>query len=66
MIIATLGATPRHGRLPLPEEHVPWKPAVALLSDSFWQRLFNSDPNVVGRSITLNGVANSTRCPPSR
>ena len=28
-----------------------------VLSYSFWQRLFNSDPNVIGRSITVNGVA---------
>jgi hypothetical protein len=25
----------------------------------FWKRLFNSDPNVVGRSITLNGLGAS-------
>src|SRR5260370_23405042 len=49
-----LGAMPLHGRLPLPEEDVPGKPAAVVLSYSFWQRLFNSDPNVIGRSITVN------------
>ena len=51
-----LGATPLYGRLLLPEEDTPGKPPVVLLSHGFWKRLLNSDPNVVGRSITLNGL----------
>src|SRR5687768_6332434 len=51
-----LGAKPLYGRLLLPEDDIPGKPAVVILSYNFWRRLFNSDPNVVGRSITLNGV----------
>jgi predicted permease len=51
-----LGAQPLYGRLLLPEEDVPGKPPVVILSHAFWTRLFNSDPNVVGRSITLNGL----------
>jgi predicted permease len=50
-----LGAQPLYGRLLLPEEDVPGKPSVVILSHAFWQRLFNSDPNVIGRAITLNG-----------
>ena len=50
-----LGARPLYGRLLLPEEDKPGKPPVAILSHAVWRRLFNSDPNVVGRSITLNG-----------
>jgi predicted permease len=52
-----LGAKPLYGRLLLPEEDTPGKPAVVILSHNFWRRLFNSDPNIVGRSITLNGIA---------
>ena len=52
-----LGAKPLHGRLLLPEDDTPGKPAVVVLSHAFWQRLFGSDPTVVGRSITLNGIA---------
>jgi predicted permease len=52
-----LGATPLHGRLLLPEEDVPGKPPVVVLSHDVWRRLFNADPGVVGRSITLNGFA---------
>src|SRR5688572_11672972 len=55
-----LGAQPLHGRLLLPEDDQPGKPPVAVLSHAFWTRLMNSDPNIVGRSITLNGIAAGT------
>ena len=51
-----LGAKPLHGRLLLTEDDKPGKAPVAILSYSIWQKLFHSDPNVVGRSITLNGA----------
>src|SRR5690348_3935998 len=49
-----LGARPLLGRLLLPEEDQPGKPDVAVLSHRLWTRLFNSDPSVIGRAITLN------------
>ena len=52
-----LGAKPLHGRLLLPDEDQPGKPPVVVLSHGFWTRMFNADPAIVGRSITLNGVA---------
>ena len=51
-----LGARPLYGRLLLAEEDTPGKPPVVILSHGFWTRLFNADPNVIGKSITLNGV----------
>ena len=51
-----LGATPVHGRLLLPEDDVPGKAPVVVLSHHFWRRLFSADPNIVGRSITLTGI----------
>jgi len=51
-----LGATPLHGRLLLPEDDVPGKAPVVVLSYGFWRRSFNADPGIVGQSITLNGV----------
>src|SRR5262245_57602381 len=54
-----LGATPLHGRLLLSDDDVPGRPPVAVLGHDLWRRLFDADPNVVGRTITLNGVANS-------
>ena len=50
-----LGAQPLHGRLLRPDEDVPGKPAVVILSYGFWKRAFNADPSVVGTSIALNG-----------
>ena len=50
-----LGAKPLFGRLILPEEDQPGKPKVAILSHAIWTRLFNSDPQITGKTITLNG-----------
>ena len=47
-----LGAKPLLGRLLLPEEDKPGKPPVAILSDRLWKRLFHSDPEIVGKSIS--------------
>jgi predicted permease len=52
-----LGAKPMYGRLLSPDDDKPGKAPVVVLSYAFWRRLFNSDPAVVGRSITLNGLA---------
>ena len=52
-----LGAQPLYGRLLLPEDDVPGKAPVVVLSHAFWKRLFGADPNIVGRSINLNGLA---------
>ena len=49
------GAKALLGRTLLPEEDKPGRPAVAILSYGAWQRLFNSDPAIVGKSITLDG-----------
>jgi predicted permease len=54
-LLSMLGAKSRLGRTLLPEEDKPGQAAVAILSNGVWQRLFNSDPSIVGKSITLNG-----------
>jgi predicted permease len=54
-LLEMLGAKPLLGRILLPDEDKPGRPAVAILSDRLWKRLFNSDPQIVGKSITLNG-----------
>lgn len=56
-LLSMLGAKPLLGRTLLPQEDKPGQPAVAILSNGVWQRLFNSDPAIVGKSITLNGKA---------
>ncbi len=50
----TLGVRPILGRLFLPEEEM--KADVALVSANFWRNRLNYDPQVIGHSITLNGV----------
>jgi predicted permease len=55
-LLTMLGAKALLGRTLLPEEDRPGKPAVAILSNRAWRRLFNSDPAIVGKSITLDGV----------
>jgi predicted permease len=54
-LLTMFGAKPLLGRTLLPEEDTPGKPAVAILSNGVWKRLFHSDPTIVGKSITLNG-----------
>ena len=50
-----LGAKPLLRRLLLPEDDKPGKSPVAILSARLWKRRFSSDPNIVGKSVTLNG-----------
>ena len=54
-LLHMLGARPLLGRVLLPEEDKPGKPAVAILSYRLWKRLFSSDARAIGRGITLNG-----------
>src|SRR5215471_16263998 len=50
-----LGVPPRIGREFTRSEDVPEGPALAVLSHEFWQRAFNADANILGRSIDLKG-----------
>ncbi|MGC1902420.1 MAG: ABC transporter permease [Candidatus Acidiferrum sp.] len=54
-LLTMLGAKAELGRLFLPEEDKPGKPPTALLSDRIWRRLFNGDPQIVGKDIVLDG-----------
>lgn len=54
-LLPMLGAKPMLGRIFLPEEDQSGKPETVVLTYGFWQREFASDPNIVGRAITLNG-----------
>ena len=50
-----LGVNAALGRVFTPEEDRPNANRFVLLSDRFWRRRFGSDPNVVNRTIHLNG-----------
>jgi predicted permease len=51
----TLGVGPAVGRLFRPEEFVTHTGAATLLSYPFWQRQLGGNPNIVGKTINLNG-----------
>src|SRR6266545_4515246 len=53
--LPTLGATAARGRVFTAEEDQPGRNRVVVLSDSLWQRRFGADPQMVGKTITLNG-----------
>jgi len=52
---ATLGVTPSLGRFFRPDEAVAGNNNVVVLSDRFWRSTFGRDPNVVGRTLQING-----------
>src|SRR4029079_4482489 len=51
--IPMLGAQPLFGRLLVPEDQLKSAPPVAVLTFEYWQRLFGSDPNVIGQTLDL-------------
>jgi len=50
-----LGARPIRGRNFLPEEEE--RADVAVVTERFWRARLSGDPNVIGRSITLDGIS---------
>jgi predicted permease len=50
-----LGAKPVLGRLFTREDDSPGTPETAVISYGYWSQKFGRDPNVIGRSITLDG-----------
>lgn len=52
-----LGAEAARGRTLRPEEAEPGQDKVAVISDGLWKRGFGRDPNIVGQSVNVNGVA---------
>ncbi|HEY2844190.1 MAG TPA: ABC transporter permease, partial [Bryobacteraceae bacterium] len=56
-LFPTLGVSPMLGRNILPEEDQPGHPEEMILSYGLWARRFNSDPGVVGRTVSVNGHA---------
>jgi len=49
-----LGINPIRGRVFLSGEDEKGRDLVVVISESLWQRRFNSDPNIVGRSLNLD------------
>ncbi|MGA7707772.1 MAG: ABC transporter permease [Acidobacteriaceae bacterium] len=58
-LLPRLGAKPMLGRIFLPEEDKPGKAQTVVLTYALWQKVFASDPNILGRSITIDGKAST-------
>ena len=56
-LASVLRVAPARGRWFTSTEAEPGAPRVALLSHGVWQRRYGGDPNIVGKFITLGGVA---------
>ena len=50
-----LGVKPVYGRLFQESEDKPGANQVVVIADSLWKRRFGSDPNIVGKAVTLDG-----------
>jgi putative ABC transport system permease protein len=54
-ILTVLGVTPASGRSFSPDEELPAKAGVALISHGLWQRRYEGDPGLIGRPIIVDG-----------
>jgi putative ABC transport system permease protein len=52
--LTLLGVKPLIGRDFLPEDNRPGAAPAVMLSYGFWSRNFGNDPNIIGKTITLN------------
>ena len=55
-LLPMLGQKPALGRGFVAEEDSPGRPATAILSYGMWTRHYGSDPGMVGKSVTINGM----------
>ena len=53
---SVLGAFPRRGRALTPDDDKPNAQPVAVISNLYWEKKLNSDPDVVGKNLMLNGI----------
>ena len=56
-VLPALGIPALHGRIFSRADDSPGAPPTAILSHSYWQRRFNSDPAAVGKTIVVDGKA---------
>jgi predicted permease len=56
-LFETLGVRPELGRFFNSDEENVGQDRVIVLSDGFWRQQFGGDPNVIGRSLMLDGVS---------
>ncbi|HEX4577305.1 MAG TPA: ABC transporter permease, partial [Edaphobacter sp.] len=52
----TLEARPMKGRAFLPTDSAPGQTNVVILSAGTWEDIYHADPNIIGRSVPINGI----------
>jgi predicted permease len=52
----TLGIAPIAGRLLTPQDDRPGAPAVAVITEGYWQRRFAANPNAIGQKMIVFGA----------
>ncbi len=55
-MFTTLGTSPQMGRTFTEEEDLPGGASVAVISHELWTSRFGEDPDIVGKTLDLNGV----------
>ncbi|HKO98499.1 MAG TPA: ABC transporter permease [Pyrinomonadaceae bacterium] len=58
-LFSVLGVKPIYGRTFLPEDGKTGGPNVVVISHSLWERRFGGDPQIVGRTVTLDNQPNT-------
>lgn len=53
---SVLGVSAMKGRVLSPSDDSPSAPPAAVLSNTYWQRQLNGDPDVVGKDLVINGT----------
>ncbi len=57
-LLSVLRVVPALGRDFTAEDDAPGSPERAMLSHEYWQQRFGGDPDVIGRTVTVNGRSN--------
>jgi putative ABC transport system permease protein len=55
-LMPLLGLSPVAGRTFADDEEKPGAPSVVMISEGVWKRRFGSDPTLVGRTLSFNGL----------
>ena len=56
-VYSLLGVPAYRGRLLVPDDDLPGKPAVAVISYAYWERSFGLDPSVIGKPVQFKDVS---------
>src|SRR5215472_10815489 len=57
--LETFGIQPLRGRFFTPKENQPGHDQVVVLSEKLWRSQFGSDPDILGKPVQIDGVANT-------